>query len=318
MKRFLLVIIVLLGGWPGISSEALSVEKYLLAVIMANSQPRYQEIHSTFVENSQSYCGNDCRIYVQTPNADVMSLRNSVRKAVALGADLIITYGPAATLAAQSEASSIPVVFVDVYDPVRLNLISEKSHTGRNMTGVRGDAPVQALFNYFTEATKAKKLAVLYDLSSPEGNLQKTVLMESGKKKAVDVVPLAVKDLKDHVSPLKDMPVDTDGLFLASGEHVDSFLPQVLEFAAGRQIPVITQRAGTAEMGAFMVLETSAVEQGEQLAVFAGKVLAGKNASEIAIYTPRQVEFIVNLKVAKQYDIQVPFKTLSVASRVVR
>jgi ABC-type uncharacterized transport system substrate-binding protein len=36
------------------------------------------------------------------------------------------------------------------------------------------------------------------------------------------------------------------------------------------------------------------------------------------MYKPHQVEFVVNLKIAREYGIQVPLQTLSVASRVVR
>lgn len=318
MKHFLLFCIILLGGWLGFSSDAIAAEKRLIAVIVANSQPRYQDIHTAFVENFQKICNEHCQIYVQTPNADIMSLRNSVRKAVALGAELIVTYGPAATLAAKAEVPPIPTIFADVYDPVQLGLVSAKSRTGRNMTGIRGDAPVQALFKYFVQATQAKKLAVLYNTNSQEGLLQKSVLQASGEKKGVVVLPLAVKNHKDHISALKDLPADVDGLFMACSEHADSHLSQVLEFTSARQLPVITMRAGAAELGAFMVLETSAVEQGEKLADMAAQVLAGKKTDEIPMYKPRQVAFVINLKVAKEYGIQVPFQTLTVASRVVR
>lgn len=318
MKHFLFFCIILLGGWLGLSSDAIAAEKRLIAVIVANSQPRYQDIHAAFVEHSQKFCGENCQIYVQTPNADTMSLRNSVRKAVALGAELIVTYGPAATLAAKAEVPPIPTIFADVYDPVQLGLVSAKSLTGRNMTGIRGDAPVQALFKYFIQATQAKKLAVLYNINSQEGLLQKSVLQASGEKKGIVVIPLAVENHKDYITPLKDLPADVDGLFLACSEHVDTHLRHVLEFTAARQIPVITQRAGAAELGAFMVLETSAVEQGEKLAEIAEQVLAGKKIDEIPMYKPRQVAFVINLKVAKEYGIQVPFQTLTIASRVVR
>ena len=129
-----------------------------------------------------------------------MSLRNSVRKAVALGADLIITYGPAATLAAQMETPRIPVLFADVYDPVKLKLVSEKNGYGRNMTGVRGDAPVQALLKYFLEATNADSLAILYDSSSVMGQLQKDTLEDSGRRRKIGVHSIAVKGGEDHLS----------------------------------------------------------------------------------------------------------------------
>jgi len=317
VKHLLLFCIILFGGWLGFPSDAMSVEKRLIAVIVANSQPRYQAIHSAFVKRFREFCGEDCQIYVQTPNADIMSLRNSVRKAVALNAELIITYGPAATLAAKAEVPPIPTIFADVYDPIQLGLVSAKNRTGRNMTGIRGDAPVQALFKYFVQATKAKKLVVLYNTNSPEGRLQKSVLQASGEKKGVVVIPLAVENNKDHVDPLKDIPADVDGLFLACSEHADSHLKHVVAFADARHLPVITQRAGAAKLGAFMVLETSAVEQGEKLAEMAEQVLAGRKIDKIPMYKPRQVAFVINLKVAKKYGIQVPLQTLTVASRIV-
>jgi len=67
-----------------------------------------------------------------------------------------------------------------------------------------------------------------------------------------------------------------------------------------------------------MVLETSSVEQGEKLAEMAGQVLSGKAIKDMPMHVPRNVAFVVNLKTAKEYGIQVSFQTLSVASRVVR
>lgn len=309
---------MLLGGWLGMTSPLFAAEERLVAVIMANSKARYQEVHAVFVENSASFCGSNCRVYVQTPNDDTMSLRNSVRKAIALGADLIVTYGPAATLAAQAESPRVPTLFADVYDPVGLGLVSAQKMTGRNMTGIRGDAPLQALFKYYTDAARPRKLAILYDQTSREGNLQKETLEKSVVRKGIVLEPLVVASSDGYLEALRNLAEDTDGLFLASSEHTDTELAEVLEFAAQRRLPVITQRPGTAEMGAFMVLETSAREQGEKLAEIAGQVLAGTKTDQIALSRPRQVSFVINLKVAKDYGIQVPFETLSIASRIVR
>lgn len=317
MKHFLILCIILLNGWLGLPSASVAAEERLIAVVMANSHSRYQDIHAAFVENAQPFCSDSCKIYVQTPNADVMSLRNSVRKAVALGAELIVTYGPSASLAAQAESPPMPTLFADVYDPVQLGLVSAKTQTGRNMTGIRGDAPIQALFKYFVETTKPKKLAVLYDTNSQEGRLQKAVLEESGKKRGITIIALATESAKDHITSLKTLPDETEGLFLTNSEHPGEHLDQVLKYAESRQLPVITQHAGAAESGAFMVLETSVEEQGEKLAEMAGLVLSGTAIKDMPVRKPRDVAFVVNLKVAKEYGINVPFQTLSVASRVV-
>lgn len=319
VKRFSpFLILIALCGQLWLPEAACAARERLIAVIMANSPPRYQQIHTVFQEKATRFCAQDCRIYLQTPNADIMSLRNSVRKAVALGADLIVTYGPLATLAAQVEVPPAPTLFVDVYDPVGLKIVSAQKRTGHNMTGVRGDAPVQALFKYFTETVEAKKVAVLFDSSSAEGALQHATLVESGQRKGIDIVSLPVTNTKDHISPLKGLTPDADGLFVANSEHDLSQLNQVMEYANQQKVPVISLRSGATDMGAFMALETSAQEQGEVLADMAEKVLSGTPVTDLPMYKPHKVDFIINLKVAKRYGINVPIQTLSVASKVVR
>jgi len=318
VRRFVALGIIFLCCWLLSAPEAIALEERLIAVIMTDSHPRYQDVHSAFAEALQPVCGSDCRIYVQTPNSDTMSLRNSVRKAAALGAELIVTYGPSATLAAQAESLSTTTLFADVYDPVALGLVSADKRTGHNMTGVRGDAPLQALLKYFLETTKANNLAVLYDDASPESNRQKIILADYCVKRGVNVMFFPVVDFKDHDEALQNMPDGVDGLFLADSEHNESYFERVIGVADEHQIPVFTQRAGAAKIGAFMVLQTSAVEQGEKVSEMAKAILAGKKAEEIQMYKPRKVEFVVNLKVANRYNINVPFQTLSVASSVVR
>jgi putative ABC transport system substrate-binding protein len=300
-----------------VSFDAVAEER-LIAVIMAASHPRYQEIQTVFEKHSSSFCGTDCKMYVQTPNADTMSLRNSVRKAVALDADLIVTYGPSATLAAKLESPPKPVLFADVYDPVSLGLVSEDSGVGHRMTGVRGDAPVQALFKYFVESTNATSLAILFDSESMTGKQQELTLVETGKRRKIEVTSLPTKGKQDHAEALARMLDDTDGLFLANSDHAGSQLVKVIAFATERKVPAITQRPGGAEAGAFMTLETSAQEQGERLAGMANKLLSGTALSELPLEKPRDISFVVNLAAAKACGVKVPFTVLSHATSVVK
>lgn len=315
--RFLLSTLIMMSCSFSGPSQAAADER-LIAVIMANSQPRYNQVHAAFVKNTGAFCDRDCRIYVQTPNADTMSLRNSVRKAVALGADLIVTYGPMATLAAKAELPPVPTIFADVYDPVGLEIVSANTKTGRNMSGIRGDAPVQGLFKYFTDTVTVRKFAILFDMHSPEALLQKRILEESSKRKGIAVYAMEVGESHNYFAQLGKLPDDVDGVFIANSELHESQLSFVLGYTNARKIPVLTQLAGAADEGAFMVLETSAQEQGEKLAEIAGQVFSGQNINQIPMLRPHSIAFVINLGVAKELSIKVPIQTLSVASRVVR
>ena len=317
VRRFLLSALIIgsCGFW--VPSKA-AAEARLIAVIMANSQPRYHDIHSVFVKNAGDFCGKDCRIYVQTPNADIMSLRNSVRKAIALGAELIVAYGPLATIAAQAEVPPVPTLFVDVYDPVGLKIVSAKTRTGRNMTGIRGDAPVQGLFKYFTDTVEVRKLGFSTTYTARRPCCRSVSWKKVANVRASRVVCVEVGDSHNYLAPLGTLPDDVDGVFVASSEQYENQLDYVLGYTNARRIPVITQLAGAADDGAFMVLETSTLEQGEKLAEMAGQVLSGTDINQIPMHKPHNISFVINLKRGQGTGIKVPIQTLSVASRVVR
>jgi putative ABC transport system substrate-binding protein len=148
--------------------------------------------------------------------------------------------------------------------------------------------------------------------------LQKSVLEESANRRGIKIAAVGVGGGSDHLLPLNQLPDDIEGVFVASSEHHESQLSFVIEHTTANNVPIITQRARAAELGAFMVLETSAVEQGEKLAEMVGKVLAGAKVENMPMHRPHKVSFVVNLKAAREFGIDIPIQTLSVASRVIR
>ncbi len=317
VRRFVLFCFLLVFGLFAMASFAVAEER-LIAVIIANDLPRYQHIHEAFVSNLKKVYGAEYRIYVQKPNADTMSLRNSARKSVAIGADLIVTYGAAATIAAQSESYKIPVLYAGVYNPVAQKTLSGKSLTGPYIGGVRGDGPVQTLLKVFTETAGIKKLAVVYDHKNPEGLLQYEALVEIALKRGFSLVDAVIEKLDNLPQILAALPDDLDGLFLANSEKPESLYQQVLNYAQQHDLPVVSQVPEMAEKGAFMVLEADPREQGEKLAVLASQVLSGEDFEQIPLVIPRQVSFVVNMNVAHHLNLKVPLQTLAAASRIVR
>lgn len=291
----------------------------LVAVILVRDIPRYQTIHNSFEKYfSQSGQPDAPRIYVQTPNPDLMSLRNSARKAVAIGADLILVYGALPALAAQAESFTTPIIFADVFEPVAQGLIPEAGRASRYATGVFGNGPTPTLVKLFQQSTGARSLLSIYDPDDPTSKLQHELLTEAAVKRGLRATSLAIDCEKPFLAQIQGVSADVGGIYLTDGLKLKSQARKLIDHATTLGVPVISQIPGLAEQGAFMVLEEDLDEQGQLAAELVRRYLDGEKLKDLNPVYPRKVAFIVNLNTAKGFKIQVPFEILAVTNRVIR
>lgn len=287
-----------------------------IAVILPTSPPHLAKIYEVFV---QQFAGLPAgrtapRFYLQHPNDDPMSLRNSARKAVALNADLIIAIGTSAALAAKAETFETPVLFADVIEPEAIGLVTQNKRDNQLATGVRGNAPLQTLFKLLREMTSVSKLALILD--GDIGDKQLTaVLKDAAKRRGFEVVPISVRDKSAAAVVRAVTESGADGVFFV--EDKEKFQP-ILDLAQEKKLPVISIAPGMAERGALLVMEVSPEEQGKVLAEMAKQLMEGAFPEHLPVAAPRQSGIIINLKSAQQYGMQIPFEVLSQATRVIR
>ena len=309
----------------------------LVAVILPRDNARFQLIHAAFLErfNTITTISGKPRLYVQSPNSDLMSLRNSVRKANALGADIVVVYGTRAAMAAKQEDFTEPLIFADVFEPVAMGLVPSLNRGGNLITGVSGYAPVQTLFKVLQETVGTVHLGVPVESKSPDGKIQLEVLTkaacrragpvsEAGRQKSsgelcwLEVVPTDMKSPAGATKGLKAATGKIDAVYLSDLLPSDLYAAEILDYAAQAGLPVISQLPGTAELGAFLTLEADPEEQGQLLGEIAYRLIEGALPEDIPLMIPKRVSLIVNLAVAKKIGIQVPFTVLNQTTRVVR
>ena len=117
-------------------SRPVNAEPILGAIVTADL-PRYQQAHEAMVKVLQAagFGEGKLKIFAQTPNADKMSLLNSLRRFEAAGATVVVTYGCRAAEVAKSELKDTPLLFADVYDPVFLGIVKTLAAPGTDASG---------------------------------------------------------------------------------------------------------------------------------------------------------------------------------------
>ncbi len=313
--KLLILIISLLGLVLPVQAE-----QRLVVVILTSDISRYQEAYQAFVKTfaSEGYDQSNVDIVLQTPNPDPISWANSARKASAIGADLIVTYGTPVTLAAMRESADIPIVFADVYDPVEAGISSSMTGTNRNICGVSSKVPLVTLVKAVMEIKPVRSLGVLYNSREPGSVVQLKEIKRLAAQFGFSVVDANVTSAVNLDAALNHLLSKVDCLYVSESSTACQGFEKIVSRAGVKNIPVISQMPSAAVKGALASLEISTVEQGQVAADYAVKVLNGKKPALMNIGTPKKVELVINLQVARKLGLHVPFQVLSIATRVLK
>jgi len=294
-------------------------QEELIAVVITGNLSRYETAHEMFVKEMESlgYKTDAMKIYVQRPNPDPVSWANSIRKAVGIGADIVVTYGAPATLAAKTEARSIPIVFVDVYDPVGLGIIRNSAHPEGNLTGMGGQTPLETLVQAYDTSNEIRKMGVLFSPQDQGSVFQVKKLADIAEKKGFSLLQVGISTSSDVWEGLQTLGPHIDSLFVSESALLEMSVEKIIAFSRKNKIPIISQIPGLCEKGALMTLEADPAEQGTAVAGYVSQLIEGKKPGDLPVRTPRKVALVINLKAAQEFNLKIPFQALTLATRVI-
>ncbi|MBI2355192.1 MAG: ABC transporter substrate-binding protein [Deltaproteobacteria bacterium] len=282
-----------------------------MAAMMSSDQPRYREAHLAFVKSlaARGYTSANTEIILQSPNPDPHSWSNTVRKFNAYRPDLIVAYGAPAALVAMKESEGIPVVAADMYAPEK---------PPRGMCGVSSRVPLLMLFNIFQELRHHRRIGALYTAREAGSQRQLEEFRKLALQFGMSVEGANVASAPAVEAALDSMLDKVDVIVATESGIVCRQFDRIISRARARNIPVVATMPGAAERGALLSLEISPQEQGHLAAEIASRILEGARAEHLSLLSPRRVDLIINLRVAREMGITMPFAALGAATRVIK
>lgn len=226
---------------------------------------------------------------------------------VAMAPELIIASGPSTALALKAATTTIPIVFVLVYDPVAVGLVQSLSHPGGNITGLATSVPggiIGKEIEILRELVPgAAKIALLVN---PENSIHRLLLAEE--------IPLAAANMGVALPTVEASRADQlDAAFgSAAAQHADAIIilgdyvtvfeaPRVVVLAAKYRLPAMYLFRQFAKGGL--------VVYGPELSTLwrrAGSYVEGTKPSDLPVEQPTKFELIINMKTAKALGLTVP------------
>jgi putative ABC transport system substrate-binding protein len=261
---------------------------------------------------------------IRNAKLDREALRRFAEEFVRQKVDLIFTATyVGASLAKEATATTgIPVVFGPAGDPVETGLVQSITASGNNLTGVSTlslELTGKRLEMLTRLIPKARRVAVVFN---PEDRFSQDVVKlayRSAERLNLTLVECHGRNAAEIQQSLKNLPRDqADAVFAIPDVLVNNQVATLSAIARDRKLPYIVHIRSLAERGALASYGINTFEIGRQAARLADKVLNGTRPAEIPNETPRKLELVINLRVAKEIGVAVPNQLLREADVILR
>jgi putative ABC transport system substrate-binding protein len=260
-------------------------------------------------------------IAVEYRNAE-RNFDEAAAELVRLGVDLIVTAGPAATRSVKQATIKIPIVMVNVGDPVASGFVVSLARPGSNITGLSTISPELSgkRLELLKEAIpKVSRVAVFWNSSNPGSSEQLKEIEIAAPSLGLKLQFLEIPKPDEFSNAfLATTKGRSEAVILIGNPIAFSNRKCILEFAAKNRLPAMYPASDYVEDGGLMSYAPNISEQFMHAATYVDKILKGAKPADLPVEQPTKFELVINLKAAKQIGLTIPPNVLARADRVIK
>jgi putative ABC transport system substrate-binding protein len=322
-------LIAALGGaaaWP-LATRAQQPERMRrigVLVNLAEHDPEGQARVGAFRDGLQQLgwtVGRNVRIDTRSGGADADRARRYAAELLALGPDVILAVGAPTVLALQQATSTVPIVFVNVIDPVGAGFVESLARPGGNSTGfINFEFGISGKWLELLKeiAPRVTRVAVLRDLGLAAGSGQLGAIQAVAPSFGVELSPVGVRDAGDIERAVTAFArASSGGLIVTPSGLAALHREMIIALAARHRLPAVYGFRFYVTSGGLMSYGPDAIDQSRRAAGYVDRILKGEKPGDLPVQTPTKYELVINLKTAKALGLEVPPTLLSRADEVI-
>jgi putative ABC transport system substrate-binding protein len=321
--------ITLAGGtaiWP-LAARAQQVERARhigILMILPEDDPASKLRIAELLQGLQQLnwtVGQNIKIDIRWGAADGARARKGAAELVALAPDVILATASPSTAALQEATDTLPIVFINVADPVGAGYVASLARPGGNATG----------FSYIEYGMSGKWLellkevapgvtraAILRDPALPVGIGQLGAIQSVAPSFGVEISPIDVRNVSEIERAVTDFArTKNGGLIVPASPAALINRDVIIAAAAEHKLPAVYFQNDFVRAGGLISYGPDAVAEYGQAASYIDRILKGEKPSDLPVQAPTKYETVINLKTAKDLGITLPPALLSRADEVI-
>jgi putative ABC transport system substrate-binding protein len=252
---------------------------------------------------------------------DINRIRALAQELVGLQPDIILTHGTPATVAVQRETRTIPIVFVNLVDPVASGIVARLDRPSGNITGFAnleaslGGKWLELLSEI---APGLKRFAIMFN---PDTALVSTYMpVFETAARSLKVVPITApvhSDVEIETTIIALGREPRGGLVVMPDVFTNVHRASIILAAARNNVPAVYPLFYYARDGGLLSYGPDPVDIYRRAASYVDRILRGEKPGDLPVQFPTKYEVVLNLKTAKALGLAVPPSILLRADEVI-
>jgi putative ABC transport system substrate-binding protein len=246
--------------------------------------------------------------------SDVSRLNDYASELVNLDPDVIVTETTPATIAIKRATSRIPVVFVNVSNPVGSGLVTSVARPGGMLTGFTnfesslGGKWVDLLREI---APATERFALMFNPDTAASGAAAGVYVDSARAAAIhfgsELIVSPVHDDLGIEALFKELSKPpSGGAIVNPNVFTTAHRVAIVEMAAQYKVPAIYPYRLHADIGGLLSYGVDPLELFRGASTYVDRILKGANPADLPVQAPTKFELVINLKAAKAIGLTVP------------
>ena len=231
---------------------------------------------------------------------------------VALAPDVLLASSNDVIASLEKATRTIPIVMVQVIDPVGSGYVESMARPGGNITG----------FTQFEYSLAGKWLDLLMEIAPRTSRVavlgQFAVIQAMAPARGVEPIPINTSDVADmerRITAFASVP--NGGMIATVGGGIATHRATIIATANTNHLPATYPYRYYAADGGLVSYGPDTVDQYRRAASYIDRILKGEKPANLPVQGPTKYELTINLKTAKTLGLTVPPTLLVRADEVI-
>ena len=265
--------------------------------------------------------GRNVRIDYRWSAGDANSIRAYVSELISAKPDVIVANSGLALPILRRKTRTIPIVFVQISDPVGSGLVASLEHPGGNITGFADVEPIMAgkMLEVLKEvAPQVSRVAVILNLEQPPHVAMWRSIEATAPSFGVRLTPADVSGPDEIERAIEAFAREPNGGLIVLPSPVTIVHRELITALAARhRLPAAYVFRFFVRSGGLVSYGIDPTDQARQAAGYVDRILKGEKTADLPIQQPTKFELVINLKTAKALGLDLPLTLLARADEVI-